>query len=194
MTWINTHPGVPPLPLFRSTNSEGTPITIDTTQSTAYYAEKGVVKQILDSTKQLIAYGQISDLTPRTITLAATWTPMVTYTAGLASANVTTSFANGTLAIGVPGVYQLAIGMNLSFDEVNNGRQFGVRLFDVTTGSPYATTTIYVGRNVGGSTVTITVKLQVINIGDAFRLELGGFDTFTNTTRNSITFGLDAIS
>jgi len=140
-------------------------------------------------------YGQIWRGTFQAITLGAGWTAVANYTTQLAAPKgVTQSLTPGTLTLDNKGVYQLMADITLTFDEAVAGRSTNIRLYDVTAGAAVgADNSIFVGRNAAGVSFSFVCLVDVVNLGHAFRLELGGGDTFANTRIEKIVFGVATV-
>jgi hypothetical protein len=94
------------------------------------------------------------------------------------SANV----GNNTLNVENDGVYRMTISLSFTHNEVNAGREFQVRLFDVTdsvaVGNPFRG---YTGRNSPGSNFNVSSLAEITdaNKGHDYRVEISSADSYT---------------
>lgn len=91
----------------------------------------------------------------------------------------------GTIQINYPGTWAHTIFLSIEHDEQNFGRSFFLRIFNQTQGipSPGSILRVGVGRNQNVTATTIPISKHYIddaNLGDVFRLEIGGGDTFAS--------------
>ncbi len=112
---------------------------------------------------------------------------------------IATNLANGTFAFALEGVYALSFVLSVDHDEVNNGREFQVRLFDQTLGAPVGSLASIVGtaRNQGVTTFSATILVEVTpaNAGDIFVMQIGGASgtpagTYIDVEYNTTTLAL----
>jgi len=109
----------------------------------------------------------------------------------VASRGMTFDLANETFTFTKKGVWQVMFNFALEgHNSDNGGRNFGMRLWNVTNGAP-ASDVIQqgIGRNETYSLVGITflteISQAVVDAGDAFRFEIGGGDSATGGTLNT---------
>jgi hypothetical protein len=89
---------------------------------------------------------------------------------------------NGSLQIDRSTAFLVNINVGLTFDEVNAGRTFNVRLYDLVTAAPIGDVLpISVGRNTGGSFVQISQLIDTFAANEAIVVQIGGGSDFTNT-------------
>lgn len=111
-------------------------------------------------------------------------TEIITDTRGITQ----TPLSNDGLIFDVKGVWDLAVKVTLTFDEVNSGRQIKLRFFNVNLASPASTEFVFfVGRNVGGVNLSVTIPIEIPQdvVGDLIQLQVLS-DTDTFTTVNNI--------
>lgn len=74
------------------------------------------------------------------------------------------------------GIFQLSLVGFVEHDNLNAGRTFNVRIFNVTEGTPGSSIVIASARNVDGTVVPLVGLFEILpgDIGDIFRLEYGG--------------------
>ena len=110
--------------------------------------------------------------------------------------SVDQDFANNALQIDRAGVWQLNIHVTFGHDDLNSGRQTNLRVWDNTDGFALATLAIGVARNVGITSyaVSLLADFAAIAVGDDIQLQLGGGDTFTNITWETLAFSANHVS
>lgn len=209
-SWVNVVPGVPVIGNFGSTSGQGSPICINAADGAAYYCNKGVVYRVglgdggggggggaappadpealWDAMKAL---GEMRKLGPDAITLGTGWSDVVLYD-NTPVTFVKCGFDLSSGSIGVPfaGTYLLTFTLSLTFNPVNTGTQFGVRLFNKTTTTAPAGTTMYVGRDAEGYTLSLSAMVDAQGSSSIFVMQVGGGDTFANAQVQEALFGL----
>lgn len=110
--------------------------------------------------------------------LGAGWTP-VTYSTSGFDQNTTLNPAQGTVSFDREGTWELQFSFSIDHVQENSGRITNMRAFNVTESIGGSSTPIGIGRNVEVTNGTATVWLVVAtdDVGDLFRVELGGGDT-----------------
>ena len=100
--------------------------------------------------------------------------------------------AAGTITFDNAGIWLVLFSFNISHNEDNAGREIDVRLFEVTDSVPGQSEPIAIARNQPGTNYSVSILVEITsdNVGDLFRFEIGGGDTLTTVTWNSVS--LDA--
>lgn len=127
--------------------------------------------------------------------LDGTWTPITNYPTPYVPVPkfVAVDLVAGTLKLERPGTYVLSVSLALNFTESNAGRTTYLRLFDITDNVALSTELpLFVGRNQGGVTASISVLLYVApgSVGDAMRMEIGNGDTFAGLSVTGVAFSM----
>ena len=112
--------------------------------------------------------------------------------------DVTYDKANHGLKLDRAGIWEFAIKVALTFDEVNAGRQIQLRSYNATTATPSTITFNYfVGRNQAGENLILTFAVEVAegDEGELIQLQVGSAaDTFTNSSNIGTTYQVKHIS
>lgn len=106
---------------------------------------------------------------------------------------VTYNITNNSLAASYQGVWLLLAKVSLNFDEVNNGRELRLRVFNKTDNTPGDRVFVEgVGRNVSTGTVRIHSLISEFqtNVDDEYVLQVSGDSAFTNVSCIGATFGV----
>jgi len=105
-------------------------------------------------------------------------------TIGMTPVGCSVNTSTGEFSIDIAGSWLLLIRINLTHNESNSGRETFIRLFNVTTASAASSNPIPIGRNTPGTSDTPVLARQfpASEIGDTFRLEIGGGDTLSSVT------------
>lgn len=100
----------------------------------------------------------------------------------LAPRGCTFAPATETFSIDRHGIWRLDISFNIQgHNSVNFGRVFDVVIYDVTTASIAGQASVGLGRNQEDTFFSLSTMFQVVpsQVGDTFRVELGGGDAVT---------------
>jgi hypothetical protein len=209
-SWVNVVPGVPVIGNFGSTSGQGSPICINAVDGAAYYCNKGVVYRVglgdggggggggaappADPEalwEAMKALGEMRKVGPDPITLGAAWVDVVQYdTTPVDFVKCGFDLSNGSIGVPFAGTYSINFSLSLTFNPVNAGTQFGVRLFNKTTGVGSAGTTIYVGRDAEGYTLMLSALVDAQGSSSIFVMQVGGGDTYTNAQVQGALFGV----
>ena len=103
----------------------------------------------------------------------------------------------GSFAFDSTGVYVLSLQASLSHNSDNAGRTTNIRMFDITSAVPLGTVfPIGIGRNVTDTTISLSLAFVIAfaDIGDLFRIEIGGGDTLTAVSWSALSLTTWAIS
>jgi hypothetical protein len=209
-SWVNVVPGVPVIGNFGSTSGQGTPICINAADGAAYYCNKGVVYRVglgdgggsggggaappADPEalwESMKALGEMRKAGPDPITLGAGWTDIVLYdTTPVTFVRCGFDLSNGSIGVPFAGTYLLTFTLSLTFNPVNAGTQFGVRLFNKTISAASSGTTMYVGRDAEGYTLSLSAMVDAQGSSSIYVMQVGGGDTFANAQVQEALFGL----
>lgn len=115
-------------------------------------------------------YGGVKQNTPVAIA-DITATPQIIPTNAGAVATplqITQDFANDGIRFLFRGTFVLSLSLSLEHNDVNNGRNFAIQLYNQTTGSLIATTLVGVGRNQAGTNYSTTLIAEITDseVGD----------------------------
>ena len=187
MTEVRVTNKLPPNSAFGNTEGKGSALVIDSLTNYAYYLKKGVgVTPISDALATRASYGGMAKTVNQAIgTLGAAYQTVATYTTlrPATPLNVTPNLAAGSLSFSAFGIYQLSIDLALIFDELNAARTYNARMYNLTAGVVLGDILpIAVGRNTAGSTLGFGLLTEVALLNQQIVLQIGGGDTFTNTT------------
>ena len=136
------------------------------------------------------SYGGISKTTDTnygTIGINA-WTTIDNWDAGMVVTpqNVTQDVANSGLRLLTPGVYNFSGDFAISFTDVNNGRTFGVRLWNATNSQAGRVVEYSVGRNQSGINISqssILADIGVDDVNDLLQIQIAGISaSFASVT------------
>ena len=112
--------------------------------------------------------------------------------------DVTYDKANHGIKLDRAGIWEFAIKVALTFDEVNAGRQIQLRSYNATTATPSTITFNYfVGRNQAGENLILTFAVEVAegDEGELIQLQVGSAaDTFTNSSNIGTIYQVKHIS
>ncbi len=129
--------------------------------------------------------------------LGAGWEPITAYDASLIEPpkGIFVDQANGTLAVENPGVYLLTATVIFDHNETQQGRLTNLRLFDPFNAETGASFRVPTGRNTVATQISLAAPINFDEnaVGNVFRLELGGGDTYTTVEMNSVLFGLSGV-
>jgi len=106
-------------------------------------------------------------------------------------------FTTDTFSFNFEGIFRVSIMLSFEHDDINAGRQFTLRLFNVTTGSPGAGVIIGIGRNQGvtNSTSSFLADITAADVDDVFRLEVGDADTvIQDVVWETLNLSIDMVS
>ena len=108
-----------------------------------------------------------------------TYTPIDNYTSEIAPRGITTNLVAGTMAFDIYGVFQIAVELNLSHSESNQGRTTNIRFWNVTDGGSAGIVEVGIARNQPATNFTTVFQTEIAagDTGKAYRLEIGGGDT-----------------
>lgn len=86
---------------------------------------------------------------------------------------------NNTLAFKEPGIWQIILAATLQFTELNAGRTFSIRAFNVTENAPGDSTSIFVARNTAGVNMALPSQFAVDEetVDTGFTFEIGNAST-----------------
>ena len=105
---------------------------------------------------------------------------------------------SGDFTFLLDGTFVLSLNGFFEHDNLNAGRTFQIRLFNVSQGVQVGGTfVISSGRNTDGTVLPLTAMVEVPAgiLGDIFRLEYGGTaSVYTNVIWNSLQFALWSVS
>ena len=116
-------------------------------------------------------------------TLTVLWTPIDNLDSiGLPAYGTTLDTVGSRFRLDFVGLWQITVQVFFSHDSSNSGRTTGLRLFNETDAVGGATVPVGIGRNVTETNVSLTLTTQIpqADVGDVFRIELGGLDTINN--------------
>jgi len=190
---VRTVSGTPHISDFAS--KTGTPLVIDKDTGYGYYADGSDVKSIdvnpATSHSQNGCGGMGID-TNRAITLNAGWTRIVNFNNDVIVANlgVDTDLVAGTLTPLYACPALVTVVFDLRFTEENTGKNYKVRVYDVTTNTQVWIMEVAVGRNTAGSIVSFPALVNILNAGHKFAIEVGNGDTFANCSLTDAQFSL----
>lgn len=99
----------------------------------------------------------------------------------------TLTIATGEFSFDRIGAWELVLSFNISHDESNAGRETNIRLFNVTEATAANPAPIAIGRNQPGTNFygSLAFTLATGDIGDTYRIEIGGGDTLATVVWNS---------
>jgi len=136
-------------------------------------------------------YGGMSLATPVLFDIVAAFTTVPFDSSNpAASRGITFNLTNNTYTFTEKGVWQLMFNFALEgHNSSNGGRNFGLRIFNVTTATPASVTVQQgIGRNETYSLVSLSLLTEItqasVDAGEAFRFEVGGADSATGGTLN----------
>jgi len=177
----------PPASGFGYTGGTGSALVINSLTNYAYYLKKGVgVTPISDALATRASYGGMAKTVNQAIgTLGAAYQTIATYTTlrPATPLNVTPNLAAGSLSFAALGIYQLSVDLALTFSEDTGGRSYNARLYNLTAGATLGDILpVAVGRNTPGSTLGFGFLGEVALLNQQIVLQIGGGDTFANTT------------
>lgn len=97
----------------------------------------------------------------------------------LTAVGVTVDLLNGQWSFDHIGLWQLSFSFSLDHDELNAGRDFAIRLTNVTDGSSTPPVNIGVARNVAVTTYSTNILVQIgeADVGDSYRIDIGNAPT-----------------
>ena len=105
------------------------------------------------------------------------------------SRDVSYNLANDAVIFRTEGVWRGSLNFSMEFTEVNAGRSFAVRVWNLTdsvsVSNELALVPVYVGRNQGGVNFSFqaNIDLNQINVGDEIVVQVGSASTaFTGVT------------
>lgn len=123
--------------------------------------------------------------------LGAGWNALAYFdTESLTPLGMTLDTANGLFNFQWPGLWQFSLNVFFNHDNSQQGRVTRVRIFNVTDGAGSSGVPIGIGRNVEDTGISATLLVSVAQsaIDDVFRWEIGGGDTVTAVTYDSLSF------
>ena len=138
-------------------------------------------------------YGGIRQATPIAVgSISANWGPIPADTAVVSTPRgVIQDLTSNSLTMEEAGVWRVGIGFSIEHNEANQGRTFGVRLFDVTAGLGGGSTVVGVGRNSSVTTFSLSTLFEVqgSTVGNPIQIQVGDASTsLTEVTLNSFSF------
>jgi hypothetical protein len=144
------------------------------------------------------AYGGIDQSTP--VGIADLGIGYVTMPADAAAVSaprgITQDFANNGIRFDIEGIFTVGITLAIAHNEVNAGRAFRVRLYNVDTATGGSGTLVGTGRNTSvtnfGTSILAEVPLAVV--GDLFVVQVGGGDAYTTVEVESYSFDASHVS
>ena len=94
----------------------------------------------------------------------------------------------------VPGIYSVSVVLSMQHNEVNGGRETGLRFYNATTATPVAAISMPTGRNSPGTLTNPTFLIEVTEptLSDLFQVQIGGNDAYSAITFSS--FSLSIVS
>lgn len=99
--------------------------------------------------------------------------------------------ANNGMILQSGGIWTLNVNISLQHNEVNAGREIGVRLYNFTQDAVIATTLVGIGRNTPATNISFTVTTPVAySAGDVFQVQIGGGDDVSDLIAVSYIFGI----
>ncbi len=113
------------------------------------------------------------------------------------SRGITFDFTADTFSFNFEGLFRLSTMLSIEHNDLNAGRQFELRLFNITDAAPSLGTSIGVSRNtaITNFTSTLLVEITADNVGDEYRLEVGNADTIlTSVVWETLNLSIDMVS
>jgi len=102
-----------------------------------------------------------------------------------------------TFSFDFDGLYRISIMFSIEHNEINSGRRFSVRLFNVTSGLGLHDITVGIGRNNGVTNFTgsFLIEIDTDHVGDSLRLEVGQADTIiSSVVWETLNLSIDMVS
>ncbi len=106
-------------------------------------------------------------------------------------------FTADTFSFNFAGIFRLSVMFTIEHDDINAGRQFELRLFNVTEAVAALPTVIGIGRNQGVTnyTATFLVDIAAADVDDVFRLEVGNASVVIQTVVwDTLNLSIDMVS
>ena len=106
------------------------------------------------------------------------------------SRGIVFDFGTDTFSFNFEGLFRISMMLSIEHNDLNAGRQFEARLFNITDSVPDPAIIIGVARNtaITNSTSTFLVEINADDVGDNYRIEVGNADTILTSviweTRN----------
>lgn len=93
-----------------------------------------------------------------------------------------THVGNGQFTFQRPGVYHFTVTAAFSHNEINAGREFGLRLYDYSSGVGGLGTVFGTGRNQGVTNITGSLSSEVgpQQVGAVYGIQIGNGDAYTS--------------
>ncbi len=113
------------------------------------------------------------------------------------SRGITFDFTADTFSFDFEGLFRVSTMLSIEHNDLNAGRQFELRLFNVTDAAPSIGTLIGVSRNtaITNFTSTLLAEISADNVGDEYRIEVGNADTIlTSVVWESLNLSIDMVS
>ena len=106
-------------------------------------------------------------------------------------------FATDTFSFEFEGIFRLTVMFSIEHNDLNAGRQFELRLFNVTDAAAGSSIIIGVARNsaVTNFTASFLIEVSAASVDDTFRLEVGNADTIlTSIVWETLNLSIDMVS
>ncbi len=113
------------------------------------------------------------------------------------SRGMTLDFNTDTFSFDFEGLFRVSTMLSIEHNDLNSGRQFEIRLFNVTDAAPGLATIIGVSRNtsITNFTSTFLVEISAENVDDTYRIEVGNADTIlTSVVWETLNLSIDMVS
>jgi len=113
------------------------------------------------------------------------------------SRGITFDFTTDTFSFDFEGLFRVSTVLSIEHNDLNAGRQFELRLFNITDAESSLSTIIGVARNTAITNFTSTFLVEIVadNVGDTYRIEVGNANTIlTSVVWESLNLSIDMVS
>ena len=113
------------------------------------------------------------------------------------SRGIVFDFGTDTFSFNFEGLFRISIMFSIEHNDLNAGRQFELRPFNITDVIAGQSTIIGVSRNtaVTNFTASFLIDIPASNVDDAFRLDVGNADTIlTSVVWETLNLSIDMVS
>lgn len=101
--------------------------------------------------------------------------------------------ANNGLILQSGGIWTLSINISIQHNELNAGREIGVRLYNFTQDTVITTTLVGIARNTTATNISFSVTIPIAyQAGDVLQVQIGGGDDVSALIAVSYVFGMNS--